>query len=156
MSTQIWLSVLKSRPYCYLSENRQGISIFFWFISAREEGSAWFSLFALRVLVYSPSTFGSIFLSKVAWVKGSLVAKAKLIFLTGFLLLLVETISLLQVICGFSMLSPSKESWVLGMEVVLLDPSPTKQIVGRVRRCGKSLRRLNRRKSELKQKDIHL
>ena len=33
---------------------------------------------------------------------------------------------------------------------------PTKEDVGRVRKCGKSLRRLNRRKFELKYKHIHL
>ena len=32
---------------------------------------------------------------------------------------------------------------------------PTKEDVGQVRKCGKSLRRLNKRKFELKQKDIH-
>ena len=33
---------------------------------------------------------------------------------------------------------------------------PTKEAVDRVRKCGKSLRRLYRRKYELQQKDIHL
>ena len=52
------------------------------------------------------------------------------------------------------MLSSSKESWVYGLEAVI-GLLPTKEAVSRVRKCGKSLRRLNRRKFELKQKDIH-
>ena len=39
---------------------------FFCFFSARAEASVWLNLFALRVLVYSSSTLGSFFLSKVA------------------------------------------------------------------------------------------
>ena len=39
-----------------------------------------------------------------------LVTCAKPLFLTGFLMLLVETISLQQAICDFGMLSSSKES----------------------------------------------
>ena len=59
---------------------------------------------------------------------------------------------LLQANCGFGMLSPSKES----LEAVLLDILPPKEAVSRVTRCGKSLRWLNRKKFELKQKDFHL
>ena len=36
-------------------------------------------------------------------------------------MLLVETISLQQAICGFGMLSPSKESCVKGLEEVFAD-----------------------------------
>ena len=54
------------------------------------------------------------------------------------------------------MLCSSKESRVYGLEAILLNFLRTKEAVGRVRRCGKSLRRLNRRKIKLKQEDIHL
>ena len=59
------------------------------------------------------------------------------------------TISLLQAICGFGMLFPSKENCVKGLEAELLDSFADKISVGSVRRFGKCLRRLNKRKFEL-------
>ena len=69
-------------------------------------------------------------------------------------MLLVETISLLQAICGFGMLSSVKNKIesVGGIIGLFVD----KVSCGLVRRCGKNVCRLNRRKFELKQKDIHL
>ena len=68
-------------------------------------------------------------------------------------MLLVETISLLQAICGFGMLSPSKKKLSLRFRGGIIGLVPTKKDVDQVRKYGKRFRRLNRRKFELKWKD---
>ena len=85
------------RPYCYISETCKVLASSFvfvllfifvavFFFSAWADGSAWLPLFALRVLVNSPSQFFLDFSKR----------PVSRIGFTGFLWLLVETISLLQ------------------------------------------------------------
>ena len=54
------------------------------------------------------------------------------------------------------MVLPFKRNLSLRSGSGIIGLLPTKEPVGRIRKCGESLHWLNRRKSELKQKDIHL
>ena len=117
----------------------------FW---ARAKGLFWLLSFCFASSSLFAFDFRQLFLKKGSLSKIGLFScyRLSLFSLKSFLWLLVETISLLLAIYGFGMLQKNFESKVWRRYYWTF----AKEAVGRERKCGKSLRRLNRRKVELK------
>ena len=156
MSARIWLAVLKLwrklPPLLLFKSDPQGSALFYRFFSPRAEASVWLAPFALWVLFIRLRFWADFFLKQGGLSKISPLVVGEASFPYRVFIVTCWNNKPTAGYLWFWYAVPFKRKLSLRSGGSIIGLLPTKEAVGRVRKCGKNLRRLSRRKFELKRK----